>query len=79
MSTLKNSRVNQRLVLTLAAGVICGFLSACLLITATRDMSHVLYWFPKNSHRDPHHYSQLELEVRKSYIIVDFDISDINK
>ncbi|KAJ8687130.1 hypothetical protein QAD02_022924 [Eretmocerus hayati] len=64
LNAAKGARVNRRLVLTLAAGVICGFLSACLLITATKDMPHVLYWFPSGgSYNDPHHYSQLEREV----------------
>jgi hypothetical protein len=45
--------------------MIFGFLSACLLITSTRDVPHMFNWIPANSvlSRDPHHYSELESEV----------------
>lgn len=58
-------RGGRRFVLTLAAGTVFGFLSACLLITSTRDVPHMFSWVPGNSglSRDPHHYSELESEV----------------
>ena len=65
-STISNVRANRRLVLTLAIGVICGFLSACLFLTAAGDRPHMLRWIPiphGSGYRDPHHYSQLEHEV----------------
>ncbi|CAD6241079.1 GSCOCG00009113001-RA-CDS [Cotesia congregata] len=54
----------RRFVLTLATGMIFGFFSACLLITATKDVPHILNWMPgRSSLRDPHHYSELDNEV----------------
>ncbi|XP_014221394.1 glycoprotein-N-acetylgalactosamine 3-beta-galactosyltransferase 1 [Trichogramma pretiosum] len=63
LAPTKSSRINSRLVLTLAAGLISGFLSACLLFTAARDVPNVFNWLPSSSYKDPHHYSQLEHEV----------------
>lgn len=58
-------RSGRRFILTLATGMVFGFLSACLLITSTRDVPHMFSWIPGNSglSRDPHHYSELESEV----------------
>ncbi|XP_057321015.1 glycoprotein-N-acetylgalactosamine 3-beta-galactosyltransferase 1-like [Microplitis mediator] len=54
----------RRFVLTLATGMIFGFFSACLLITATKDVPHMLSWMPgRSSLRDPHHYSELDNEL----------------
>lgn len=64
-SILLGGRSGRRFILTLAAGMVFGFLSACLLITTTRDVPHMFNWMPGNSRlsRDPHHYSELETEV----------------
>lgn len=51
--------------------MVFGFLSACLLITSTRDVPHMFSWVPGSSSfsRDPHHYSELESEVHNIYIL----------
>lgn len=70
-------RSGRRFILTLAAGMVFGFLSACLLITSTRDVPHMFSWVPGNSglSRDPHHYSELESEVcNVIYFISNYDI-----
>jgi len=58
--------------LTLVAGTVFGFLSACLLITSTRDVPHMFSWVPGGSglSRDPHHYSELESEVRNVFFYI---------
>ncbi|XP_011066529.1 PREDICTED: glycoprotein-N-acetylgalactosamine 3-beta-galactosyltransferase 1-like isoform X1 [Acromyrmex echinatior] len=58
-------RSGRRFILTLVAGTVFGFLSACLLITSTRDVPHMFNWVPGSSglSRDPHHYLELESEV----------------
>lgn len=53
-----NGRGGKRFILTLIVGTIFGFLSACLLITATKDVSHIFNWFPhsaapSNGHQFP--------------------------
>ncbi|KYN20870.1 Glycoprotein-N-acetylgalactosamine 3-beta-galactosyltransferase 1 [Trachymyrmex cornetzi] len=60
-----SGRSGRRFILTLVAGTVFGFLSACLLITSTRDVPHMFSWVPGSSglSRDPHHYSELESEV----------------
>lgn len=52
-------------MLTLVAGVIFGFLSACLLITATKDAPGVLNWMSRSSnfYNDPHHHGDIDNEV----------------
>ncbi|XP_012255832.2 glycoprotein-N-acetylgalactosamine 3-beta-galactosyltransferase 1 isoform X1 [Athalia rosae] len=59
-------RGGRRFVLTLAAGMVCGFLSACLLLAAANDAPRMFNWITGSStlsSRDPHHYSDLETEA----------------
>ena len=65
---VKGGRGGRRFVLTLAIGMVFGFLSACLLITATRDMPRMLNWLPGSAilTKDPHHYSEIEAEVNNA-------------
>lgn len=61
-------------MVTLAVGMIFGFLSACLLITATRDVPRMFNWFSGLAvgSRDPHHYSDLEPEVCSVFLLFIF-------
>ncbi|XP_031829277.1 glycoprotein-N-acetylgalactosamine 3-beta-galactosyltransferase 1 [Nomia melanderi] len=65
LPNINGVRSGKHFVATLVAGVIFGFLSACFLIATTRNVPYVFNWFSgRSTHsRDPHHYSELELEV----------------
>ncbi|KAF7989049.1 hypothetical protein HCN44_007359 [Aphidius gifuensis] len=58
-------RGGKRFMLTLVAGVIFGFLSACLLITATKDAPGMLNWMSRSSsfYNDPHHHGDVDNEI----------------
>ncbi|KOX71619.1 Glycoprotein-N-acetylgalactosamine 3-beta-galactosyltransferase 1 [Melipona quadrifasciata] len=58
-------RNGKHFVLTLVTGVVFGFISACLLITSTRNVPYIYNWFSDSFvlSRDPHHYSELESEA----------------
>ena len=64
-------RNGKHFVLTLVTGVVFGFLSACLLITSTRNVPYIYNWFSDSFmlSRDPHHYSELESEVVAVYFV----------
>lgn len=67
-------RSGKYFILTLTVGVVFGFLSACLLITSTRDVPYMFNLFPASFvlSRDPHHYSELESEVNRLHVINTF-------
>lgn len=67
---LQGARGGKRFILTLSAGMICGFLSACLLISATKDVPHILNWMSSSPSisKDPHHYTELDAEVELKFI-----------
>ncbi|KAK0174876.1 hypothetical protein PV327_010594 [Microctonus hyperodae] len=57
--------------------MICGFLSACLLISATKDVPHILNWMPSSPSisKDPHHYTELDAEEGPD-VEVKFHVND---
>lgn len=63
---MKGGRGGRRFVFTLAAGMVFGFFTACLLITTTKDIPRMFSWMSGRNgfSRDPHHYSDIEPEVK---------------
>lgn len=58
------NRGGRRMFLTLIAGIVLGFLTACLMINSPTD-NMMFRWIPgAKLSRDPHHYSDLDNEVR---------------
>ncbi|XP_051153513.1 glycoprotein-N-acetylgalactosamine 3-beta-galactosyltransferase 1 isoform X2 [Leptopilina boulardi] len=64
ISKLDIGRGGQRFILTLIVGTVFGFLSACLLITATQDISHLFNWLPRGpASNNGHQFPDVDLQM----------------